>query len=201
MNEIFLVVKAALEASCTTQTAATMAWHHSEPVAEPCTDEQNVKNFNALILQLHLRNFLVWHAEEKARQTDVPDAEIVACKRETDALNQERNEHIERIDSLLVGLLMHHLPVASSGRQNTETVGMVVDRLSLLALKIYHMDKQIRRKDVAEEHKANCRGGLAVLYKQRADLLQALMELIDDYSTGVKVPVLYHQFKMHNAPL
>lgn len=200
MNEIFLVVKAALEASCTTQTAATLAWHSSDPVVEPCTDEVSVENLNALILQQHLRNFLLWHVEDKARRTDVPDSEIAACKREVDSLNQQRNDHIERIDNLLVGLLLHSLPVASSGRQNTETVGMAVDRLSILALKIFHMDEQTRRKDVDEDHKAACRGKLAVLYKQRADLLQALMELVDDYATGTKVPVLYHQFKMYNDP-
>jgi hypothetical protein len=130
----------------------------------------------------------------------VDDAVIADCKRKIDALNQKRNDAVEAVDRCLVSILEPLLPKSASLRQNTETAGMAVDRLSILALKIYHMEEQTRRRDASAEHIKACSGKLDVLNRQRRDLAGAVLELMTDYAQGNKVPVLYSQFKMYNDP-
>ncbi len=200
MNEEILVIKTTLEACFTVQSAATSAWHDTEPVEPVCTDEPTVENLRNLVLLEHLCNFQLWHTEDRCRRTDVPDAVIVECKRLCDAMNQKRSDCIEAIDNCLYALLKPHLPQTTRPRHNTETPGMAVDRLSVLALRVYHMEEQTRRIDAGSDHVKSCREKLELLRRQRADLAKAVLELIADYANGVKVPVLYKQYKMYNDP-
>ncbi len=200
MNENILMVKAALEACFAAQSAATAAWHEAEAEDPAAGEEHTPENLRNLVLLEHLHNFRLWHVEDRARRTDVPDSEIAACKRRVDRLNQMRNDGIEAVDRCLYALIKPHLPRGATARQNTETAGMAVDRLSILALKIYHMEEQTRRANVSEEHLRSCRDKLALLQRQRGDLARAVLELITDYALGQKVPVLYFQFKMYNDP-
>ncbi len=200
MSEIFLIVKAAIEAASTTQTVATISWHSRQAEVEEDFDRVNAKSLNNLILAQHLQNFLLWHVEDRARCVDVDDSVIAGCKREVDKLNQKRNDLMEKIDSMLVTLMAEGLPTKSTGRLNTETLGMAIDRLSILALKIYHMKEQVERTDASQEHIAVCQSKLAVLTEQRSNLLQSVLDLIDEYAMGKKVPIIYHQFKMYNDP-
>lgn len=200
MHVASLELKAALENGFAAQVFTTALWHDSEAEMPVCSDEHTLENLNNLLLREHYYNFLLWHVEDDARRTDVDDAEIARCKREVDRLNQKRNDAIEDVDKCLVSLLEQHLSSNATSRQNTETVGMAVDRLSILALKIYHMNEQTKRKDVNERHIVTCSEKLGVLQRQRRDLIRAVLELVSDYFIGNKVPALYAQFKMYNDP-
>lgn len=200
MNETILEVKAALEACFAEQAHLTDRWHEQEPEMPACSGECTLENMRSLALLQHYYNFRLWHVEDEARRLDVDDSVIADCKRRIDGLNQHRNDYIERLDACLVEILSPALPKDATGRQNTETVGMAVDRMSILALKIFHMEEQTRRKDVHKAHIEACARKLAVLRRQRQDLMRAVLDLISAYAAGHKVPVLYSQFKMYNDP-
>ena len=193
-------IRAALERCFAAQMSATAKWHETGPEEPACAGESDLENLRCLVLAQHRWNFLLWHVEDTARRRDVPDSAIADCKRQVDALNQKRNDCMENVDRCLVRLLEPLLPASAEPRRNTETAGMAVDRLSILALKIYHMEEQTRRTDAGPEHIHTCAGKLEVLRQQRNDLLGAVLELIDDYAAGRKVIALYSQFKMYNDP-
>ncbi|MDL2207751.1 DUF4254 domain-containing protein [Desulfovibrio sp. OttesenSCG-928-M16] len=200
MNEASLALKAALESVFASQIFSTSLWHESETVMPVCSDEYTLENLGNLILRDHYYNFQLWHVEDEARRLDVDDTVIANCKREVDRYNQKRNDAIEDIDKCLVSLLEPHLNTSATSRQNTETIGMAIDRLSILALKIYHMNEQTQRKDVDEKHIVTCSEKLGILQRQRRDLIRAVLDLITDYFLGNKVPALFAQFKMYNDP-
>ena len=200
MNEYFIVLKAALDACFTVQTAATTAWHEAQPEEPACTDAGTLENLRNLVLREHLCNFKLWHVEDQARRRDVPEAFIADCKRRIDLLNQQRNDSIEAVDACFCAGLVGRLPAGGSPRRNTETVGMAIDRISILALKIYHMEEQTRRTDSTPVHREACGRKLELLQKQRETLIRSLMELIDEYGAGQKTPDMYYQFKMYNDP-
>ena len=183
------------------QLDAVAEWHENEP--DPArfanAEAEGLERFQSLALREHLVNFRLWHVEDKARRTDV-NAEVVAgCKREIDGLNQERNDLIERLDELLLELMAPLLPRSEAGH-NTETLGSVLDRLSILALKIFHMEEQSLRPDVAEGQRRECAAKLGVLREQHKDLVQGMRLLVDEYAKGLKRPKLYRQYKMYNDP-
>lgn len=200
MNEDILEVKAALETCFTGQSYFTSFWHENPPEQPVCSDELTVENLRNIVVLEHYFNFLRWHAEDRARSEGADDSVIAQCKREIDALNQRRNDSIESIDHCLVSILEPLLPKNATSRQNTETVGMAIDRLSILALKIYHMKEQTQRADLPKKHIIMCTERLAILQKQRKALIRAVLELITDYFQGIKVPVLFMQFKMYTDP-
>jgi hypothetical protein len=200
MNETILELKTTLDACFEAQVAATARWHESEPDAPTPGEAHSLQNLGKLTEREHYYNFLLWHVEDRARSRDAGDAAIAACKREIDRLNQKRNDSMEAVDRCLHAILLPCVPPGAAQRRNTETPGMAIDRLSILALKIYHMDEQTRRDDVDAAHVLSCKQKLAVLQTQRADLAQALRELIVDYGEGRKIPALYNQFKMYNDP-
>lgn len=182
------------------QLAAVARWHEREPEAgESPAQGSGVDLLRALVLKEHLVNFRLWHVEDKARRKDVDAAVIARCKQEIDALNQERNDLIERVDEQLITLLDPLLPKSDAGH-NTETMGMALDRLSILALKIYHMDEQARRQDASADQRAECAAKLQVLKEQHADLSQSVRMLLGEYAKGLKRPKVYRQFKMYNDP-
>ena len=199
------------------QDEATAAWHAAEPedrhahpeafahvAPDPAADAlAGPVTLYALTLAQHLRNFRLWHVEDVARRRDVGPEIIADCKRRIDRLNQERNDRMERVDACLIALLEPLLPPAREEerpRQNTESLGMAVDRLSILSLKIWHMAEQTRRTDVDAAHRTACEAKLAVLRTQRSDLALALRDLAEEFLAGSKRPKLYLQFKMYNDP-
>lgn len=200
MNEMILELKAALETCFTGQMYFTAFWHENEPEMPVSSDVHDMENLRNLVLQQHFFNYLLWHVEDTARRRDVTDSVIADCKRRVDSLNQKRNDSIEDVDKCLCAILAPVIAKSATARQNTETAGMAVDRLSILALKIYHMDEQTKRGDVNKEHIRACTEKLRILQRQRTDLSNAVLELITDYAQGNKVPVLYSQFKMYNDP-
>jgi len=147
----------------------------------------------------HRCNCLLWDEEDLARRRDVPDAEIAANKRAIDRHNQARNDAIERIDELILARLAA-VPVAADAWHNSETAGSIVDRLSIVSLKIFHMRAQTQRADADADHVARCRDKLALLERQREDLAGCLGALLGAAARGRAFYRVYRQFKMYNDP-
>jgi hypothetical protein len=158
---------------------------------------------HACIAAQHACNFQLWHIEDTARRRDVGPEVIADCKRRIDALNQERNDGMEKVDACLLRELAFLLPASRPGaapRYNTESLGMAVDRMSILSLKIWHMEEQLARPDVDAAHLGNCADKASVLRAQRRDLAGSILDLVDEFARGDKQPHRYYQFKMYNDP-
>ncbi len=169
-------------------------WHCGEV-------DNRYEGFLHLICQQHQQNFLLWHEEDIARSPDVTDETIAEVKHKIDRLNQQRNDLIEKIDlGLITQLEAWGARPRPGARLNTETPGSVIDRLSILALRIYHMEEQLAREDVDEAHLATVRAKLEILHEQLRDLSGSLIELLDDIVAGRKRLKVYRQFKMYNDP-
>jgi hypothetical protein len=146
----------------------------------------------------HRCNCRLWAEEDQARRRDVPDAAIAANKRAIDGFNQKRNDAIEKIDESLLALLP--TPEHAGARLNSETAGAMVDRLSILALKTFHMRIQAGRSDADEAHRDTSRARLARLTEQRSDLAGCFDALLADCLAGRARFKVYRQFKMYNDP-
>jgi hypothetical protein len=172
----------------------TRLWHRQEI-------ENNQRELLHAVCEQHRFNFLLWHEEDIARSKDVGDAKIAEVKRAIDGYNQKRNDAIEKVDDYLKRQLeLRGIVPAANAKLNTETPGQAIDRLSILALRIYHMEEQLERTDATPEHLATVRGKLEILYIQHDDLTAALQELLSDIFAGRNKLKLYRQFKMYNDP-
>ena len=151
---------------------------------------------------LYLKNWIdtvQWHLEDIIRDPEIDPAEALKIKRRIDKSNQDRTDMVEYVDSYLLDKYKEVVP-APDARLNTETPAWAIDRLSILALKIYHMAREAERTDVDDEHRAACRKKLGVLLSQQADLSRAIEELIEDIEAGRKYMKTYKQMKMYNDP-
>lgn len=153
------------------------------------------------ICEQHSFNFLLWHEEDIARNPDASDTQIAEVKRSIDKLNQQRNDWIEKIDDSLSNQISGlGITAADNAPQNTETPGSVIDRLSILALRIYHLEEQTQRTDASPEHLRVVGQKLAVGLMQHEDLAKGLSQLLKDLFVGRKRHQTYHQMKMYNDP-
>jgi Protein of unknown function (DUF4254) len=169
-------------------------WHAREP-------DNSYDGLLATICQQHEFNFRLWHEEDVARSPNASDQRIAAVKRAIDGYNQRRNDWIEKIDEALIQLLAGAavLPRVDA-RLNTETPGSAVDRLSIMALRIYHLEEQAVRTDVDLAHRQKVDQRLGRCRQQHADLANSLVELLDDLFAGHKLLKIYRQMKMYNDP-
>ena len=149
---------------------------------------------------LHAKNRIdavQWHLEDIIRDPDIDPVEALALKRRIDRSNQERTDMVEELDSYF-RTLYSGVEVAADATINTESPAWALDRLSILALKIYHMAAEAGRADASAEHRARCAAKLAVLEEQRTDLVSAIGALLDDIAAGRKHMKVYRQMKMYN---
>lgn len=168
---------------------------HQQPI------ENNYTGFLGLVCQQLSFNYLLWHEEDIARSKDVPDATIAQVKRAIDRYNQQRNDWIEKLDDWITEELAHQQITPQAGAtQNTETAGSSIDRLAILALRIYHLREQADRTDATEEHRASVGRKLAIAEAQHVDLAQSAQELLTDIFAGRKKHKTYRQLKMYNDP-
>ena len=172
----------------------TEAWHH--PAAPP-TESSPEDPLAALIAAQHRENFDLWHEEDKARDPQATDADIAQVKRAIDRLNQRRNDLVEKIDLWLLANLPAQNPEAPL---NSETPGLIVDRLSILALRIYHTHIEAHRESATENHRLRNASRLTLLEEQRNDLTGCLEALLDGVRSGSRSFKLYRQMKMYNDP-
>jgi Protein of unknown function (DUF4254) len=172
----------------------TARWHNESP-------DNPYEGLLGSVCQQHQFNYLLWHEEDVARSPDVPDEQIAAVKRAIDRYNQQRNDWIEKVDeSLVQALAAESVLPRRDARLNTETPASAIDRLSIMALRIYHFEEQAARIDVDSTQRASVEERLARCRAQHTDLSQSLVELLDDIFAGRKLLKVYRQMKMYNDP-
>lgn len=140
-----------------------------------------------------------WHLEDIIRDPHINPEEALGIKRRIDRSNQDRTDLVEEIDSYFRVLYTDVTPMPDA-RLNTESPAWAVDRLSILALKIWHMKEQTERTDAGEQHLRNCRAKLDILLEQQVDLSTAIDQLLEDIEAGRKYMKVYRQMKMYNDP-
>ncbi len=147
----------------------------------------------------HRYNSRLWAEEDLARRKDVPDSEIAKNKRAIDGFNQARNDATERVDEEIL-VAMGNIRREPNARQHSETAGMMIDRMSIMALKIKAMRAQTERQDASDAHRESCQSKLKLLLEQRGDLATCLDRLLTEMATGQTYFKIYRQFKMYNDP-
>jgi hypothetical protein len=186
--------------------AAVLAWHRDRARAEAELEHAGWVSDVAPTLGLaigreHLANMRLWHEEDEARRPDVGDEVVAGVKRRIDALNQRRNDLIEAIDDgLATELEARAVEPGRDCRLHSETPGAIIDRLSILSLKIFHMREEAERGDASAEHRRLSAERLSILKGQRSDLTSCLEELFDQLVEGGATFRTYRQFKMYNDP-
>ncbi|MFZ0393450.1 MAG: DUF4254 domain-containing protein [Terracidiphilus sp.] len=177
----------------------TALWH-AQPHAQPEADPAQPDPFLTLVARQHRANFDLWHIEDEARRPGATAAKIAAIKRSVDRTNQLRNDLAEQLDeALLQHLAARGLP-NSAAPLHSESPGLIVDRLSILALKIYHTREESLRAGAPQGHAQRNRARLALLEEQRSDLAECLDRLWSETLAGARRFKLYRQLKMYNDP-
>jgi Protein of unknown function (DUF4254) len=185
-------------------SAKEISKFHDQYLADPSWPDDFTLQYQAshtifeLIEANHFFNTKLWNEEDLARRQKVSDTEIANNKRAIDKFNQARNDYIERIDSYILKNIAHLSDMR--GKQNSETLGSMIDRLSILSLKIFHMSLQTQRNDVEKDHLDICSKKLNILNIQRNDLGVCFDELMMDCQSGSRYFKQYKQFKMYNDP-
>lgn len=179
-------------AICQWQEQALVDWYRQAPDSMAPGDD-----LRSRVLAQHFCNFSLWNHEDEARRRDVPDSYIADTKRAIDGWNQRRNDLIEQLDVAMLAQLPE--VDAQSARQNSETAGSMIDRMSILALKVHHMGINAARKDDPELAQS-CAAKLEVLKLQRGDLARCLEQLVADFQSGQRYFRLYRQYKAYNDP-
>lgn len=175
----------------------TIAWHAQQ---EPAGSGELSDPWLSAVARQHRANFDLWHIEDEARTPGATDAQLADVKRRIDKTNQLRNDLAEQLDrALLEWLEPQHLP-AGGAPLNSESPGLIIDRLSILALKIYHTREEAERRDASPAHAERNWSRLAILEEQRNDLAGCLDVLWRETLAGTRRFKLYRQLKMYNDP-
>ena len=154
-------------------------------------------SFYFLLYKKNWIDTVQWHYEDLIRDPDIDPVEGMKLKRLIDASNQDRTDTVEFIDSFFLNQF-NHVKVQKDATVNTESPAWALDRLSILELKIYHMDEEANRKEASEFHREKCNTKLKVLLTQRKDLGSAIDDLLNDIASGSKYMKVYKQMKMYN---
>ncbi|MBP1541093.1 MAG: DUF4254 domain-containing protein [Prevotella sp.] len=174
-------------------------YHLTDQVDTPI---KNPYPIDTIEQQLYLKCWIdtvQWHLEDLIRDPKIDPLEALALKRRIDHSNQDRTDLVERMDSYFRHVYGSVKPLPDA-RINTESPAWAIDRLSILALKIWHMQEQTERNDADANHIARCQAKLDVLLEQQRDLSTAINQLLDDIEAGRKYMKVYRQMKMYNDP-
>lgn len=152
---------------------------------------------DALLYHKNWIDTVQWHFEDLIREPGINPAAGMDLKRRIDKSNQDRTDMVEQIDDYFVGIFKA-VPLQPGARQNSETPAWLLDRMSILMLKIFHMEEQVSRKDAEPAHIAKCQAKLNVLLEQKTDMQLCFDELMDDIKQGIRKMKVYRQMKMYN---
>lgn len=173
------------------------AYHITDNIDAPVTNPYAESSVEHVLFEKNLIDARQWHMEDIIRDPDIDPLEALALKRRIDRSNQERTDMVEELDDYFRRLYADVKPLEGA-TINTETPAWAIDRLSILALKIYHMRIEATRPDADAAHRARCAAKLDVLLQQRTDLSSAIDSLLSDIAAGRKYMKVYKQMKMYN---
>ena len=172
-------------------------YHVTDNVETPISNPFEEGTIEATLYHKCWIDTVQWHFEDIIRDPEIAPAAALVLKRRIDKSNQDRTDMVEDIDTFFREKYATVKPLPDA-TINTESPAWAIDRLSILALKIWHMTEQTERTDASEEHLATCRGKLSVLLEQQVDLSTAIDQLLDDIAAGRKYMKVYRQMKMYN---
>lgn len=172
-------------------------YHLKDDVAQECINPYPNQTLEHLLYQKNWIDTVQWHYEDLIRDPNIDSKEALALKRKIDTSNQDRTDLVEYIDSYFLHKYQS-VQAKKSATLNTESPAWAIDRLSILALKIYHMREEVNRTDASPEHLQKCSEKLAVLLEQKKDLTTAIDQLLADIEAGNKRMKVYKQMKMYN---
>jgi len=172
-------------------------YHIHDNVNHPCNNPFSENSIEGLMYLKNWIDTVQWHFEDIIRDPNIDPEKGILLKRKIDRSNQERTDLVEKIDDYYIELFKN-VDSEENAKLNTESPGWVVDRISILCLKIYHMKEQAERKDVQIEHVNNCNNKLSILQEQQRDLALSFDELLEDLKKGIKKIKVYRQMKMYN---
>ncbi len=172
-------------------------YHLIDKVDQKFNNPYSDKSLSNLLYKKNWIDTVQWHLEDIIRDPNIEPAKGLILKRRIDHSNQQRTDLVEKIDDYYLALYKNITP-SENAKLNTESPGWVVDRLSILCLKIYHMQEQVNRKDTDKDHIYQCESKLDILIEQMNDLSEAFNELLFDIENGRKKIKVYRQMKMYN---
>lgn len=175
-------------------------YHRYDNIDHPIENPYAESSIDATLYAKNWVDAVQWHLEDIIRDPEIDPLEALALKRRIDRSNQVRTDMVEDIDTYLRDVQYADVTPQPFATINTESPAWALDRLSILALKIWHMREQTERQDVSPEHIARCRAKLEVLNEQRSDLINAIDALLNDIAAGRKYMKVYRQMKMYNDP-
>jgi hypothetical protein len=173
------------------------AYHILDKVDQPLRNPYPTDDIGHLLYRKNWIDTVQWHYEDLIRATDIDPAAALLLKRKIDASNQDRTDLVEYIDAYFLKKYQS-VEIKENATINTESPAWAIDRLSILALKIYHMRQEAGRLDASEAHRAACEAKLQVLLEQKRDLSEAIDQLLADIESGKKYMKVYKQMKMYN---
>jgi hypothetical protein len=172
-------------------------YHSTDSVDAPILNPYPSGSLEALLYQKNWIDTVQWHLEDLIRNPSIDPSDGMLLKRRIDKSNQERTDTVEKMDDYFLDLFKNITP-SSTAPINSETPAWLLDRMSILMLKIYHMEEQTQRKDATQEHINRCKEKLALLKEQKHDMQLAFDELMEDLRTGERRFKVYRQVKMYN---
>lgn len=172
-------------------------YHLINSIDQPFKNPYPVNSINYLLYKKNWIDTVQWHYEDLIRDPKINPVKGMDLKRKIDASNQDRTNTVEYIDNYFFDLYKD-VTIKDAATINSESPAWAIDRLSILELKIYHMDEEVKRLDATELHKKNCNIKLQILIDQRTDLSKAIDQLLEDIESGNKYMKVYKQMKMYN---